>query len=94
MALEAPTIGGNTYAFTKATIRPMIDADLSYLAPPSTVATQRRAITIVSHPGTIVASERAAIETLFAAFEPLRYDRGNGPLRFVTLAQLATAYSR
>ena len=92
--LEAPTIGGNTYAFTKATIRPMIDADLSYLAPPSTVATQRRAITIVSHPGTIVASERAAIETLFAAFEPLRYDRGNGPLRFITLAQLATAYSR
>jgi hypothetical protein len=48
----------------------------------------------VSHPGTIGAAERAAIETLFAAFEPLRYDRDTGPLRFVTLSQLAKAYTR
>ena len=47
----------------------------------------------MSHPGTIDDTERAAIESLFAAFEPLRYDRDAGPLRFVTLAQLARAYA-
>jgi peptidoglycan/xylan/chitin deacetylase (PgdA/CDA1 family) len=58
------------------------------------LARERRAITLVSHPSTINATERAAIETLFAAFDPLRYDRDAGPLRFVTLAQLAKAYGR
>jgi hypothetical protein len=47
---------------------------------------------VVSHPGTIDATERAAIEALFRALEPLRYDGDAGPLRFVTLAQLAKAY--
>ena len=64
------------------------------LAPASLVATERRTLNIVSHPGTIVPAERAAIETLLGAFAPLRYDRDAGPLRFVTLQQLATAYSR
>jgi hypothetical protein len=90
--LEAPTIGGNTYAFDVRTIQPIIRADLSYLAPAGEVATTRRAITIVSHPGTIDATERAALIALFDAFAPLRYDLDNGPLRFVTLAQLAQAW--
>jgi hypothetical protein len=52
----------------------------------------RRAITIVSHPGTIDATERAAITALFSAFASLRYDLDAGPVRFVTLAQLAQAW--
>jgi len=51
-------------------------------------------ITVVSHPGTIVPAERAAIEALLGAFGPLRYDADAGPVRFVTLAQLAKAYNR
>jgi hypothetical protein len=90
--LEAPTIGGNTYGYDTSTIKPIIRADLSYLAAAGEIAKERRAITIVSHPGTIDPTERAAIESLLAAFEPLRYDRDAGPLRFVTLAQLAQAY--
>jgi hypothetical protein len=90
--LEAPTIGGNTYAYDVNTIRPIVRADLSFLAPAGEAASASRAITIVSHPGTIVDTERAAIESLFAAFAPLRYDRDVGPIRFVTLAQLAKAY--
>jgi hypothetical protein len=90
--LEAPTIGGNTYAHDARTIQPVIRADLAFLARAGEAAKERRAITIVSHPGTIDATERAAIDALFAAFEPLRYDRDAGPLRFVTLAQLAKAY--
>jgi hypothetical protein len=57
-------------------------------------ATQARTLTVVSHPGTIDTTERAAIEALFRTFEPLRYDRDAGPLRFVTLAQLAKAFAR
>jgi hypothetical protein len=90
--LEAPTIGGNTYGYDVRTIAPIIRADLSYLAPAGEIATRRRAITIVSHPGTIDATERAAITALLGAFAPLRYDLDNGPLRFVTLAQLAQAW--
>jgi hypothetical protein len=90
--LEAPTIGGNTYGFDVQTIQPIIRADLSYLAPAGEVAATRRAITVVSHPGTIDATERAAINALFTALAPLRYDLDNGPLRFVTLAQLAQAW--
>jgi len=90
--LEAPTIGGNTYAFDVRTIQPIIRADLSYLAPAGEIATTRRAITIVSHPGTIDATERAAITALFEALTPLRYDQDKGPVRFVTLAQLAQAW--
>jgi hypothetical protein len=37
---------------------------------------------------------RSAIEALFRAFAPLRYDADAGPLRFVTLAQLSKAYAR
>ena len=92
--LEAPTIGGNTYAFTVASIQPQIRANLALFAPPGAVAEGRRAITIVSHPGTIGPTERAAIEALLGAFGPLRYDRDAGPVRFVTLAQLAKAYAR
>jgi len=90
--LEAPTIGGNTYGYDVRTIEPIIRADLSYLAPAGAFATTPRALTIVSHPGTIDATERAAITTLFNAFASLRYDRDAGPVRFVTLAQLAQAW--
>jgi hypothetical protein len=90
--LEAPTIGGNTYGYDVRTIEPIIRADLSYLAPAGEIATTPRAITIVSHPGTIDATERAAITALFNAFAPLRHDLDNGPVRFVTLAQLAQAW--
>jgi hypothetical protein len=62
------------------------------LARSGEVAMARRALTLVSHPGTIDETERAAIETLFKAFFPLRYDADTGPLRFVTLAQLAQAF--
>jgi hypothetical protein len=92
--LEAPTIGGNTYAFTVNTIQPQIRANLGLFAPAGKVATERKAITVVSHPGTIVPAERAAIEALLGAFGPLRYDTDQGPLRFVTLAQLAKAYGK
>jgi len=90
--LEAPTIGGNTYGYDLRTIQPIVRADLSYLALAGEVATTRRAITIVSHPGTIDATERAAIMVLFDALAPLRYDQDKGPVRFVTLAQLAQAW--
>jgi hypothetical protein len=90
--LEAPTIGGNTYGYDVRRIQPIIRADLSYLAPAGEIAKERRAITIVSHPGTIDATERAAIEALLISFAPLRYDRDSGPLLFVTLAQLAQAW--
>jgi hypothetical protein len=92
--LEAPTIGGNTYAFTVNSIQPQIRANLGLFAPAGKVATERRAITVVSHPGTIVPAERAAIEALLGAFGPLRYDADKGPVRFVTLAQLAKAYGK
>ena len=92
--VEAPTIGGNTFGYDARTIQPIIRADLSFVAPPGEIAMERRAITLVSHPGTITATERAAIEALFQAFEPVRYDRDAGPVRFVTLAQLAKAYGR
>jgi hypothetical protein len=90
--LEAPTIGGNTYGYDVRTIQPIIRADLSYLAPEGEVARTRRAITIVSHPGTIDATERGAITALFNALAPLRYDLDQGPVRFVTLAELARAW--
>jgi hypothetical protein len=91
--LEAPTIGGNTYAFTVSTIQPQIRANLALFAPAGTAAATRKAITVVSHPGTIVPAERAAIEALLGAFGPLRYDTDSGPVRFVTLEQLARAYA-
>ena len=92
--LEAPTIGGNTYAFTAQSIQPQIRANLALFAPAGAVAPERKAITVVSHPGTIGPAERAAVEALLGAFGPLRYDADAGPVRFVTLAQLATAYGR
>jgi hypothetical protein len=90
--LEAPTIGGNTFGYDVRTIQPIIRADLSYLAAVGEIAKTRRAITIVSHPGTIDATERAGITAIFNALAPLRYDLDQGPLRFVTLAQLAQAW--
>jgi hypothetical protein len=90
--LEAPTIGGNTFGYDVRTIAPIIAADLSYLARAGDVANKPRAITIVSHPATIDATERAAITALFDSLAPLRYDLDSGPLRFVTLAQLAQAW--
>ncbi|MGH2492263.1 MAG: hypothetical protein ACRDF9_12215 [Candidatus Limnocylindria bacterium] len=92
--LEAPTNGGNTYGHSGISIGAVVQADLRMIAPPGQPAAQRRALTVVSHPSTIDATERAAIETLFRAFEPYRYDRDAGPLRFITLAQLAKAYVR
>jgi hypothetical protein len=91
--LEVPNIAGNTYALDKRTIAPVIAADLAMLAPAGQVAASRRTLTLVSHPGTVDATERAAIESLFQSFEPYRWDRDNGPVRFVTLAQLAKAYA-
>ena len=90
--LEAPTNAGNTYAYTTISIAPVARADLAMLARPGEVATARKGLTIVSHPGTIDASERAAIESLFRAFDALRYDHDTGPVRFVTLKQLAQAW--
>jgi hypothetical protein len=92
--LEAPTIGGNTYSHSASSIAAVARADLRMLAAQGQPATQARTLTVVSHPGTIDTTERAAIEALFRAFEPLRYDRDAGPLRFVTLAQLAKAFAR
>lgn len=92
--LEAPTIGGNTYAYTVGSIQPQIRANLALFASAGQVAAARKAITIVSHPGTIVPTERAAIEALLHAFDPLRYDQDLGPVRFVTMAQLARADRR
>jgi hypothetical protein len=92
--LEVPNIAGNTYGHTPFTIQRVINDDLAMLPPVGAPAMQRRAMTLVSHPSTIDPTERAAIEKLFQAFEPYRWDRDKGPLRFVTLAQLARAYSR
>jgi hypothetical protein len=90
--LEAPTVAGNTYGHTTSSIAAVAQADLRMIAAPGQPAAQRRALTVVSHPGTIDATERAAIEALFRTFEPYRFDRDAGPLRFITLAQLAKAY--
>jgi len=90
--LEVPNIAGNTYGFTPFSIQRVINDDLAMLPAAGAPALQRRALTLVSHPATIDATERAAIEKLFAAFEPYRFDRDTGPLRYVTLAQLAKAY--
>ena len=92
--LEAPTNAGNTYGHSASSITGVVSANLRMIAPPGQPATARRALTVVSHPSTIDATERGAIETLFRAFDPYRYDRDAGPLRFVTLAQLAKAYTR
>ncbi len=92
--LEVPNIAGNTYGLTSFSIQRVINDDRAMLAPAGSAAARGRALTLVSHPATIDAAERAAIEALFRAFEPYRYDRDAGPLRFVTLAQLAKAYSR
>jgi hypothetical protein len=87
--LEAPTNGGNTFGYDAQTIQPVIRANVSLLGAAGAPAMTPRAITVVSHPSTIDATERAAIAALFNAFAPLRYDQDKGPLRFVTLAQLA-----
>jgi hypothetical protein len=89
--LEVPNIAGNTYGLTVNTILSTIRDDLAMLAPAGQPATTRRVLTLVSHPATIEATERGAIEALFRAFAPYRYDADMGPLRFVTLAQLAQA---
>jgi len=89
--LEVPNIAGNTYGYTSFSIQTTVRDDLAMLAPQGQVASARRTLTLVSHPGTIDATERTAIETLFRAFLPLRYDADAGPLRFVTLAQLTQA---
>lgn len=92
--IESPTNGGNTFSFDVTTIRPQIRTDLALLAPAGRVAAERRALNVVSHPATIDGTERASIEALLGSFAPLRYDTNSGPLRFVTLAQLARAYLR
>jgi len=90
--LEAPTNAGNTYGYTSSSIAAIVRSDLAMLAKPGEVAAARKGLTVVSHPGTIDATERAAIEALFHAFDPLRYDRDVGPVRFATLRQLAQAW--
>ncbi len=91
--LESPTNGGNTFSFNVTTIQPQIRTDQALLAPSGEVAKERRVLDVVSHPATIDGTERAAIEALLGSFAPLRYDKDSGPLRFVTLAQLARAYA-
>jgi hypothetical protein len=90
--LEVPNIAGNTFGLSTFTIQRVINDDLAMLPAAGDPALERRAMTLVSHPSTIDATERAAIEKLFQAFEPYRWDRDKGPLRFVTLSQLAKAY--
>ena len=90
--LEVPNIAGNTYGYTVTSIPQTIRDDLAMIAPLGQVAKERRALTLVSHPGTIDSLERGAIELLFKSLEPFRYDRDTGPVRFVTAAQLAQAY--
>ncbi|MDE3101600.1 MAG: hypothetical protein KGJ98_05125 [Chloroflexota bacterium] len=87
--LETPTNGGNTYGYTATSIAPIARADLAMLGPPGRAATENRAIVIVSHPATIDATERAAIETLLRSFDPYR---AGGSLRFVTLRDLARVW--
>ncbi|MDE3192733.1 MAG: hypothetical protein KGN00_03500 [Chloroflexota bacterium] len=87
--LEAPTNGGNTYGYTTLSIVPIARADLAMLGPPGRPATRSKAIVIVSHPATIDAVEHAAIESLLRSFDPYRADTAGGPLRFVTLRDLA-----
>lgn len=85
--LEAPTNGGNTYGYTAVSIAPIVAEDLAILGQPADVPAARRALVIVSHPGTIDTTERAAIEKLLHSFDP--YRTGGTPLQFVTLRQLA-----
>jgi len=92
--LEVPNIAGNTFGHDVRSIQSVIRDDLAMLAAEGQVAMTRRTLTFVSHPGTIHETERAAIETLVKAFAPLRYEADRGPLRFVTLAQVAAAYSK
>jgi hypothetical protein len=92
--LEVPNIAGNTFGLDVRSIQPVIRDDLAMLAGPGEIAAARRTLTLVSHPGTIDDTERAAIETLLKALAPLRYDADSGPVRFVTLAQVVAAYSR
>jgi len=92
--LEVPNNAGNTYGLTSFSIQRVINDDLAMLPPVGTPSAVRRALTFVSHPATIDAPERAAIEKLFQALEPYRWDRDKGPLRFVTIAQVAAAYAR
>ncbi len=90
--LEAPTNGGNTYGYTATSIAPIVAADVAMLGKPGEAAPARRAIVIVSHPATIDATERAAIETLLHAFDLYRGPASAAPLEFVTLQQLAQAW--
>lgn len=92
--LESPTIGPNTYAMTVSSIQPAIRAAQALFAGPGQIATERRTIDLVSHPGTIGTAERAAIEAYLHSFDALRYDADRGPVRFVTLQDLAKAYAR
>ncbi|GAC1495578.1 MAG: hypothetical protein NVS1B1_13470 [Candidatus Limnocylindrales bacterium] len=92
--LESPTIGPNTYAATTGSIQTYIRAAQALFAQPGQIATERRTIDLVSHPGTIVPSERAAIEAYLHTFDALRYDADRGPVRFITLQDLAKAYAR
>ena len=91
--LEVPNNAGNTYGLTSFSIQRVVNDDLAMLPPAGTPAMTRKTLTFVSHPSTVDATERAAIERLFQAFEPYRWDRDKGPVRFVTLSQVAKAYS-
>ena len=89
--LEVPNIAGNTYGYTATSIQRTINDDLAMLPAAGHPATARRVLTLVSHPATIDATERAAIEALFAALGQLSYAADAGPLRFVTMSELAQA---
>jgi hypothetical protein len=91
--LLVPNNAGNTYGLTSSSIQRVVNDDLAMLPRIGEVAMERRTLTFVSHPSTIDATERTAIERLFQALEPYRWDRDAGPLRYVTLSQVAKAYA-
>lgn len=89
--LEVPNIAGNTYGYTTSSIQRTINDDLAMLPSPGQPANAVRVLTLVSHPATIDDTERPAIEKLLRAFDAFRFDKDAGPLRFVTMSQLAQA---
>ena len=91
--LEVPNNAGNTYGLTSFSIQRLVNDNLALLPRVGEASMQRKTLTFVSHPSTIDATERAAIERLFHALEPYRWDRDAGPLRYVTLSQVAKAYA-
>ena len=69
------TNAGNTYGYTSFSIASIVRADLAMLAKPGEVAAARRALTLVSHPGTIDAT--ASSNSVNYAVSGLRFAAPN-----------------